>query len=180
MALVLAVIPGAAGLWWVWSWLAPGPVARGVAAYNRGDWNEASRLAQQRLAIAKDDRRALRLLRGRRFAWAASPWRGRSTTALTRPTWRPRITACWAWPGTSPESPSRPRRCCAQALRADPDHAESLYLLALAAFQRGWVSRRPGPPSGSSGGRAGSAGRLLLGMIDAGDNDPTGAAAALR
>ena len=174
MARVLAVGLGAAGLWWAWSWLAPGPVARGVAAYNRGDWNEASRLAEQRLAVAKDDRTAMRSRAGGGSP-GSIPLRGRSTIASTRPTWKPRITACWAWPGTYPESPLRPRKSWAR--HGDPDHAESLYLLAMAAFQRGWAleGRRAAERLVERPGWEARA-ELLLGMIDPGDNNPTGSA----
>ena len=67
-----------------------------------------------------------------------------------------------------------------EALCVDPDHAESLYLLGMAAFQRGWnlegtraaerLVKRPGWEARAD---------LLLGMIRAGDNNPTGAAEAL-
>jgi tetratricopeptide (TPR) repeat protein len=181
MALVLAVGLGAAGLWWAWSWLAPGPVARGVAAYNRGDWKEASQLAQQRLAIAKDDRGALRLLARAEVRLGRIP-RARSIYNRLDPPDLEAEDYCvlgLAW-NVSGE-PVEAQKVLAAALRADPDHAESLYLLALAAFQRGWVLEgaraaerlvhRPGWEARAD---------LLQGMIGAGDNNPAGAAEALR
>ena len=63
----------------------------------------------------------------------------------------------------------------------DPDHAESLHLLALAEFQQSrWLeatraadrlARRPGWEARAD---------LLRGMIRAGDNDPVGAAESIR
>jgi hypothetical protein len=77
--------------------------------------------------------------------------------------------------------PLAAREALHQALKADPDHAESLHLLGLTAFQRSqWVeatqaaellARRPGWEARAD---------LLLGMIRAGDNDPAGAAEAIR
>ncbi len=181
MARVLAVSLGVAGLWWAWSWLAPGPVARGVAAYDRGDWNEAARLAQQRLAVATDDRGALRLLaraavRQGRFPDAQSIYNRLDPSDLDVEDYCVQGLA-WNYLG----EPIEAQKVLGAGLRLDPDHAESLYLLSLAAFQRGWVlegaraaerlEKRPGWEA-----RAG----LLLGMNGAGDNDPAGAAAALR
>jgi len=40
----------------------PISLSRGVAAFNRGDWTEAVKLAEEHLASAKDDPRAWRLL----------------------------------------------------------------------------------------------------------------------
>src|SRR5262249_54157204 len=57
---VLALACGT--LWWGWSRLTPSLVARGVTAYQRGHWREASRLAQERLETAPNDTKALRLL----------------------------------------------------------------------------------------------------------------------
>ncbi len=77
--------------------------------------------------------------------------------------------------------PVKAREVLGEALRVDPDHAESLYLLGMAAFQRGWnlegaraaerLAKRPGWEARAD---------LLLAMIGAGDNNPTGAAEALR
>jgi Tfp pilus assembly protein PilF len=67
------------------------------------------------------------------------------------------------------------------ALAADPNHAESLHLLALAAFQRSqWVeatraARRLAEQPGWE-----ARGDLLLGMVCASDQDPSGAGAALK
>src|SRR4051794_10712220 len=47
---------------WLWIVLFPGPVARGQAAYRRGDWNTTAKLAQERLQTSRDDDQAMRLL----------------------------------------------------------------------------------------------------------------------
>src|SRR4051794_18222762 len=58
----LIVAGCALGLCLGWSRLFPGEVARGVAAYDRGDWTSASTLAGERLKSAANDREAVRLL----------------------------------------------------------------------------------------------------------------------
>src|SRR5438552_1418815 len=59
---VVALAVGSVVFWWGWSHRTRRAMSRGVAAYSRGDWSEASHLAQERLAIARDDPQALRLL----------------------------------------------------------------------------------------------------------------------
>ncbi len=178
--LVLAAGLGGACLWWGWSWLVPSSLARGVSAYNRGDWQEAARLAQERLAAAQDDPKALRLLarsavRLGRFPVARSLYDRLGPHDLEAEDYCV-LGLGWNLAG----EPLEAEKALHAALQADPDHAESLHLLGLAAFQRGQVfeatqaagrlARRPG-----WGARA----ELLLGMIRASDHDPAGAAAAL-
>ena len=59
---IAAVALGSIGLWWSWDDLVSSAVIRGLAAYQRGDWREADRLAQEHLRIAKHDPEAMRLL----------------------------------------------------------------------------------------------------------------------
>jgi tetratricopeptide (TPR) repeat protein len=61
VAIVLSLIGGGMGLWWVRSRAAVGLVPRGMSAYSRGDWDSASALARRRLKEAPDDGEALRL-----------------------------------------------------------------------------------------------------------------------
>ena len=178
--LVLAAGLVGSGLWWGWSWLVPSPVARGVAAYDRGDWSEAARLAQERLALAQDDPRALRLLarsatRLGRFPVARSIYDRLGPRDLEAEDYCV-LGLGWNVSG----EPLEAEKALHAALQADPEHAESLHLLGLAAFQHGQVfeaaraagrlARRPGWEARAD---------LLLGMIRASDNDPAGAAAAL-
>ena len=68
-----------------------------------------------------------------------------------------------------------------QALIADPDHAESLHLLALAAFQRSqWVEATRAAERLTHRPDWAARANLLLGMIRAADNDPAGAVRAIR
>jgi tetratricopeptide (TPR) repeat protein len=64
--LVLFAIVGisALGGWFSWSWgrLHADPLARGRAAYDRGDWAAAADLARERLKAASGDRDGLRLM----------------------------------------------------------------------------------------------------------------------
>ena len=67
------------------------------------------------------------------------------------------------------------------ALSVDPDHAESLHLLALAAFQRSqWVEATRAAERLARRQDWAARANLLLGMIRAADHDPAGAAEALR
>jgi tetratricopeptide (TPR) repeat protein len=150
-------------------------------AYNRGDWSEAYRLAQEHLASAQDDPKALRLLarsavRLGRFPVARSIYDGLGEHDLEAEDYCV-LGLGWNVSG----EPLEAEKALHAALQADPDHAESLHLLALAAFQCGQVfeaartagrlARRPGWEARAD---------LLLGMIRASDNDPGGASAALR
>src|SRR5947209_19697671 len=59
---VVAVAAVAALAGGAWAWLRPGdPLARGRAAYARGDWPAALDAARDRLRDRRDDRDALRL-----------------------------------------------------------------------------------------------------------------------
>ena len=61
--LLLALAATAAGAWWAWPRLFPGPVAQGLRAYDRGEWARAEELAKERLrSVDRDDLEALRLL----------------------------------------------------------------------------------------------------------------------
>jgi tetratricopeptide (TPR) repeat protein len=177
MVLALCVV----GLGWTWSQLPSRLVTQGVAAYKRSDWREASRLAQERLKTAPDDLRALRLL-ARATARMGSFDQARSLQARLDERDLEAEDYCvmglgWNFSGQPIEAQTALR----QALRVDPDHAESLFLLGLATFQRSqWIeatwaaerlSRRPGWEA---------RGNLLLGMIRAADNDPVRAVASLQ
>src|SRR3954467_3227937 len=64
--LMLAVLLGTPALggwaWWSRGRLLPDDLARGRAAYDRGDWDLAAGLARERLKGARDDPEGLRLL----------------------------------------------------------------------------------------------------------------------
>jgi tetratricopeptide (TPR) repeat protein len=156
-------------------------VIQGVAAYKRSDWREAYRLAQERLKTDRDDPRALRLL-ARATARMGRFDQARSLHARLDDRDMEAEDYClvglgWNFSG----NPIEAQKALQQALHVDPDHAESLYMLALATFQRSqWVeatsaaerlSHRPGWEA---------RGNLLLGMIRASDNDPVRAVASLE
>ena len=58
----LTTLSVAAGLWYAWARPSADPVARGLVAYLHGGWEEAARLARERLKAAGDDPAALRLM----------------------------------------------------------------------------------------------------------------------
>ena len=64
--LALALFLGATALggwaWWSWGRRPADALSRGRQAYERGDWEEADRLARQRLKAAANDPEGLRLL----------------------------------------------------------------------------------------------------------------------
>src|SRR5579885_208564 len=57
--LMLVVLQGTPALggwaWWSRGHRSADALARGRAAYDRGDWEEAARLARERLKVARDD-----------------------------------------------------------------------------------------------------------------------------
>ncbi len=57
---LVVLIGSGAGLWW-WAGRDVGPVAAGLSAYDRQDWDRAILLARRRLKEAPDDQEALRL-----------------------------------------------------------------------------------------------------------------------
>jgi tetratricopeptide (TPR) repeat protein len=67
----------AGGLYWARLHALAGPLEQGTAAYERGDWEEAARLARVRLKTGANDTAALRL------AARASARLGRTSSALT-------------------------------------------------------------------------------------------------
>ncbi|MHB1557225.1 MAG: tetratricopeptide repeat protein [Isosphaeraceae bacterium] len=64
--LLLVLLGGAAAGGWAWWWTCPGrpadAIVQGRAALDRGDWDDAARLARLRLKAAPQDPEALRLL----------------------------------------------------------------------------------------------------------------------
>jgi tetratricopeptide (TPR) repeat protein len=170
----------AAGLWWAWSRVVGSPVTRGVAAYGRGDWQEAGRLAQARLETARDDPGALRLL-------------ARAAARLGR---LPEAESIYARLGPSDleaedfflqglrlsvsGQPMAAQEAHRKALGLDPTHAEALHMLGLATYQMGQslegsrigeeLARRPGWEA---------RGYFLLGVCRASDHDAAGSAEAL-
>ncbi len=174
---VVALIVCASALWWGWTRLAPSLTARGTAAYNRRDWSEASRLARQRIETANDDRPALRLLaraeaRLGNFGVAQSLYARLDEHNLEAEDY------CVLGLGRALSGePLEAQKVLRLALSADPDHAESLHLLALAAFQRSqWVEATRAAERLARRQDWAARANLLLGMIRAADHDPAEAA----
>ncbi len=169
------------GLGWTWSLLPSRLVSQGVTAYKRSDWREAARLAEERLKTDRDDPRALRLL-ARATARMGSFDQARSLYARINERDMEADDYCLLGLGWNfSDDPIEAQNALHKALRIDPDHSESLYMLALATFRRSqWVeatlaaerlSRRPGWEA---------RGNLILGMIQATDNDPVRGVASLQ
>ena len=60
--IAIATVLATAGLRWAWTRPSADPLTQGLAAYARGEWEEAARLARARLKTGADDPAALRLL----------------------------------------------------------------------------------------------------------------------
>jgi tetratricopeptide (TPR) repeat protein len=165
-------------VWWWWVWRS---VSAGVAAYGRGEWAVASSLAERRLAVARDDRDALRL-------WArASARSGRHSQARAiYSRLDPKTLAAedhyllgmgWNRSGQYGNAMSAWR----SALGADPDHVEALEAMAQLGMLKAHtiegalaaerLARQPGFEV---------RGNLLLGMLRAADSDSAAAALALE
>lgn len=179
LPLGLLVIGGS--LWWVWSKASGSLVTRGTLAYERKDWLEAGRLAQERLETSKADTKARRLLartsaRLGRFPEAKAIYASLEIRDLEAEDY------CLQGLGQSlAGDPLSAQSALKKALELDPDHAESLHLLGLAAYQMGRVVestklaeqlvRKPGWESRAE---------FLLGVSRASDHDASGASEALR
>lgn len=178
--LVAALVCGA-GLYLAWSRWVPNSVARGMAAYRRQQWNEAFRLASERLRTAPDDAKALRLqarasARLVRFAEAQALYSRLADSDLEAEDYFLLALGLGVSGRVLPAQGALER-----ALAADPNHDEALYLFAVVAYDRAQkldaaraaqrLARRPGWEA---------KGDLLLGMIRESDNDPGGAVEALR
>jgi tetratricopeptide (TPR) repeat protein len=169
------------GLWWGWSHYVSSPVARGTAAYRRGQWSKALELAQERLRTAKDDPDALRLLarasaRLGRFPQTRSIYEFLGTRTLEAED------NYLLGLGLSLSNDYREaEESLKRAVDADPDHVEALHLFAVITYMRAqtkdaaWAAERlerwPGWEARAN---------LLLGQIRAADHDPHGAVVALR
>jgi tetratricopeptide (TPR) repeat protein len=175
------VLVCAAGVAWGWRHWASRWVLRGVAAYQRRDWSEASRLAQERLATSQNDPRALRLLarssaRLGRFPEAQGLYSRLDDAELEAEDY-----FLLGLGLTLSNESIAAQQALQRALDADRNHDEALHLFAVIAYDRAQkldaahaaerLSRRPGWEA---------RGDLLLGMIRASDNDPAGAVTALR
>jgi tetratricopeptide (TPR) repeat protein len=176
-----ALAVGIGGLWWGWLNMTPKEISLGVAAYNRGNWSEAEKLALERLRIAKDDPEGLRLLA------RASARLGRHPTAQALYAGlAPKLARAEDYyllglgKSTSGEAVAA-QSFLSLAVAADPRHVEALNLLAMVSLQTARVSeatqaaerlaRQPGSEA---------RGDLLLGVICATDQAPSGAVEALR
>ena len=181
-ALPALIFLGAAVLvsWYAWGHFFPGAVARGVRAYDRKDWALAARLAQERLLVASDDPRALRLMArasariGRHIESLGLYERLGSADLKAEDHYLIGVSLLRA--GQFDEA----QAALKTAMTAEPDHAEALHQLTMVTFQRGSViegaqlARRLASRAGWE-----TQGEILLGMILASDNDPAGAADAL-
>ena len=85
-----ALAVGGVVLWWNWYNLKPSAISRSIAAYKRGDWSEADRLAQEYLRIAKHHPEALRLLARSSTRLGRFRRRRRFIVVSTLKPWRPR------------------------------------------------------------------------------------------
>ena len=130
LAIATALIAG--GLYWAWLRRPADPLEGATAAYSRGDWEEAARLARVRLKTGADDPAALRLVA------RASVRLGR--TAAARAVFN-RLGSQEMLPedlyllGIALKSDGDDKRAVQvweQARAADPKHAETLLKLTLA------------------------------------------------
>jgi tetratricopeptide (TPR) repeat protein len=171
----------AAGLGLIWFYVTPIAVSRGVAAYSRGDWGEALKLAEERLAAQKDDTKAWRLRARATARLGRFPAAQEFYSHLDAKDFEAEdyflLGLGYSFRGAFPEA----LNVLNQALVADPDHADSLYLLAVVSYQKAQyysAARAAGRLALRPGWEA--RGDLLLGMIHAAENDPAGAALKLR
>jgi tetratricopeptide (TPR) repeat protein len=179
-SLLLAFIIGAAGLWWMKS-RSVNLIEQGIFAYATGDFSRADVLARQRLKVAPDDSRALRLA-GRA---AARLNRDQNATSIYSRLELSLMTAeDYYLLGRSLSRTAQDDsalKSLEAARTADPDRPEMLDELAQVYDRKDRAAaaeeiaeqlvRRPGWEA---------RGQLMLGTFRAENNDPVGAARALQ
>jgi Flp pilus assembly protein TadD len=179
-ALVLAAAGG--GLWWARPWLFPDPLARGAAAYRRGDWAGAAEGARRALKDRPGDREGLRLLArasgrlGRHEA--AQAIYNRPELGVEALEVEDQVVVATGLSGRGKNDQARVVLELAQA--KEPDHPEVMHewgrllaakdRLAEAAELAGRLARRPGWEARGS---------VMLGLLLKEQADPAGAAEAL-
>jgi tetratricopeptide (TPR) repeat protein len=130
---VIIVVVCGIGLCWGWYRYLSSPVARGTAAYKRGQWSKALELAQEHLRAAKDDPEALRLLARASARLGSFPW-VRSTYDLLGPRALQAEDSFLLGLGLSLSNDYREaQEFLKRAVDADPDHVEGLHLFAVIA-----------------------------------------------
>jgi len=176
----MALISGGAGLWWGKSWHL-GPVAESDSAYSQGDFIRADLLARQRLRAAPDDPQALRLA----ARSVARQNRDQNAIAIySRLELKLMMAEDYFLLGRALSRTGQidsALKSLEAARAADPDRPEMLDELAQVYSRKDFpaaveetalrLARQPGWEA-----RA----QLLLGTSRAAQNDPAGAASALR
>ena len=175
-----AIILAGCGLWLTISLLPVDRVKQGWSAYAHGDWEVAAERARERLKTVGDDANALRLLA------RASVRLGRDPSALA-------VFGRLGSGGMNPDDlcllgiallrsgNSRGLEVWEQALAAQPDHAETLFVLTQAYYNRDRLdaalltARRLAGCRGWEG-RA----QAMLGAIELAQSDPEGALRSWR
>jgi tetratricopeptide (TPR) repeat protein len=178
MLAALLVTPALGGwAWWARGRLVPDALARGRAAYERGDWEQAGGLARERLKVAGDDPEGLRLL-ARASARLA---RDDVAAALYKRLGEPALQVEDMYlVGLALKRAGKRKPAIQMWQRArsqDPEHAETLFELTRTYLSADRLSdaermaselaRRPGWES---------RGEALLGAIELERNDPGAAA----
>ena len=171
----LATLSVAVGLWYARARSTADPIARGLAASSSGDWEEAARLARDRLKVAGDDPSGIRLIAQASAKWVVIPplypcsssWiKGHVGRGSLSP--GPRFDA----------RRQRPHRAEVWELAraADPNHTDTLLALTRAylASKKLAAAAETGQLLVSRPGWA-ARGNRLLGAIQFELNDPIGA-----
>ncbi len=176
LAIAITTALAAAGLHWAWLRAPADPLEPGMAAYARGDWEEAAQVARVRLKTSADDPAALRLVA------RASARLGRNSTALAVFN---RLASQAMFPedlyllGIALKNDGNARRAVPvweQARAAGPAHAETLLELTLAYTAAGrLLAASEAASTLASCPGWGPRAESLLGKIQLELNDPTGA-----
>jgi tetratricopeptide (TPR) repeat protein len=174
------IILGSCGFWLALKFVPADPMKQGWAAYAHGDWEVAVERARERLKVAANDADALRLLA------RASVRLGRESSAIALfgrlgPAALSPDDLCLLGIALVRSGNSRGLEVWEQALAKQPDHAETLFVLTQAYYNRDRLDaalltgrRLAGCPGWE--GRA----LALLGAIELARNNPEGALSSWR
>lgn len=176
--ILIFLAAGLVGTRAIWRQHAADPLAPAEDAYRRGDWTAADRLAADRLRIAPDDRRAIRL-RARAAARTNNDNTARSLYARLGGASAMEPEDFWLFGRIIDRLGNRDvaRDCWIEGLRLSPSNPDLLREIALDRLETGkpiQAANFARKLAAQPGWQA--AGHIVLGQALAADDDPRGAA----
>ncbi len=108
--IAIATVLAAIGLRWAWTRPPADPLEQGFAAYARGEWQEAARIARERLKASADNPTALRLMARASVRLGRTAGRLRSSIDLGQKPCCLMTCTCWESRSNRTATPKEPYR----------------------------------------------------------------------